>query len=230
MRTCPDSTSAAEDAPARHWRGGCGLLVVGLVTVTLGGAAPAQEGAPRGGPPRLSDLPRVDEGVEDQGPLSRSTRQFDIDLRQPTDFESLYQLPRQPGSPYSGWYARASGGLVAVYPRSVYQASGRPGRADPIPPGTVFLVGGLSRAMLDPRPVRAPANEVDLRVRPGDRRDARLPGAVDPGAIGAVPLERVVARSRGGREAEGAVSSVLTSPTTDPERVRALLRAAATAG
>jgi hypothetical protein len=91
--------------------------------------------------PVLPGLTRVEEGVADVGPLSMSQRLVPVDLRTPTGFQGVYQFQRAvPFGKAETMYARASGGLWATFPRSVYVAA--PGGLAPeIPAGTVFMIG-----------------------------------------------------------------------------------------
>ncbi|HWB19065.1 MAG TPA: hypothetical protein VG711_02105, partial [Phycisphaerales bacterium] len=84
------------------------------------------------------DLKEVDQGFGDEGPLRTSLRDFSVDLRLPTGFQKVYQVPGREDE-----LMRVSGGLIAVFPRSVY-ATGRGGGQLPlIPPGTVYYIGGI---------------------------------------------------------------------------------------
>lgn len=105
----------------------------------------------------------IDAGRADRGPLSTSPRRLPTDLRVPLSFDRVYRVPgattgvQVPGAA-SGeeLYARISGGLTAVFPRSEYVATKR-GPAAVIPPGTVFYIGELPKpapgATANPTPV-----------------------------------------------------------------------------
>jgi hypothetical protein len=112
--------------------------------------------------PVLPGLKRVDEGVADRGPLSVSQRVAPVDLRVPSGFQGVYQFdqPTPFGKPQE-MFARSSGGLTAVFPRSVYIAS-RGGLVPEIPAGTVFLIG-KPRATPPPPPAR-PATAIDMSI------------------------------------------------------------------
>jgi hypothetical protein len=89
-------------------------------------------------------LTPVDQGTADLGDLNTSNRLIPIDLRQPLDFDHLYNAPD-----HSGRLMRVSGGLGAVFPRSEYAAGA--GFTFPlIPAGTEFFIG--------PMPITAPAS------------------------------------------------------------------------
>lgn len=96
---------------------------------------------------------QVDAGRADRGPLSTSARQVPIDLRLPLSFDRVYRVPgstngvRVPGAPAGEEvYARISGGLTAVFPRSDYVAT-KKGTAVLIPAGTIFYIGELPKPM-----------------------------------------------------------------------------------
>jgi len=86
--------------------------------------------------PRESPLERIDQAVEDVGPLSRSLRavEFRREPRTPTAFGDVYALRDR-----SRFY-RFDGALAASLPRSVY-ASGEDGLLPIVPAGTVFYIG-----------------------------------------------------------------------------------------
>ncbi|MCZ6837009.1 MAG: hypothetical protein O7G85_14630 [Planctomycetota bacterium] len=86
-----------------------------------------------------SKVELVESNVADTGPLSRSLRDLSIDLRMPTGFDKLYHIQGD-----REYYMRSSGGLHAVFPRSVYSRSrSRRGNVTrtKIPDGTVFYIG-----------------------------------------------------------------------------------------
>lgn len=105
-----------------------------FLAASVGGAAPPGPG-----------LQPVEPGVADLGPLSLSQRVMPLDLRVSGGFEGVVRLEggdRRGGSGRRGvrQFARIQGGIVAVFPRSVYERHG--GMLVPvIPPGTVFHVG-----------------------------------------------------------------------------------------
>lgn len=111
------------------------------------GASGPQTGSAPAGVRGGEKLRRVDQSVADVGPVSISTKDMGVDLRVPDEFRELYQLPRD-GGPYSGWFARISGGggVIAVFPRGRYTNTDRGVRVD-VPPDTRFLIGGLPRSL-----------------------------------------------------------------------------------
>jgi hypothetical protein len=82
-------------------------------------------------------LQRVDPNREDIGPLSESLRRMDFqaDFRTPMGFQNVYRVPGR-----DDLLMRASGAVYAVFPQSVYVATGD-GLAATVPPGTVFSIG-----------------------------------------------------------------------------------------
>lgn len=112
----------------------------------------------------------VDQGVADVGPLSASQRVVPSDLRVPSGFDRVYRLgSSRPGGER---FARMSGGLTAVFPRSQYVATAE-GYAAETPAGTVYYIGRLPSSLLeDPEALsrpRASAQRADLY----DNRSAR---------------------------------------------------------
>lgn len=119
------------------------LGVLALATLSANGAAPA-------GP---TDLRRVDQSRADIGPLSTSTRSLPPDLRDESDFRTVYQIPKDANSPYAGWYVRRGGGVWALFPRSQYtpldpQETGVAGSRAVIPANTHFILGSSPLANL----------------------------------------------------------------------------------
>lgn len=84
----------------------------------------------------------VRQGYDDVGPLSRSFSQPAADLRTPMDFDRVYRVSAGVdlfGRPRE-MYARAAGGLTAVFPQSSYVPT-RGGMTPEVPPGTVWIIG-----------------------------------------------------------------------------------------
>lgn len=80
-------------------------------------------------------LKSVDPGVADMGPLATQGRETSKDIRQPSGFDRVYEIEMN-GQKY---FARINGGMIAVFPRSTYNARGMP----VVPPGTTFYIGKL---------------------------------------------------------------------------------------
>ncbi len=108
------------------------MLVVGAITVAVSGEAMAQ---PAGARP-------IEQGVGDAGPLSAPGRVVPVDLRKPLGFERVYTLGRVDAFKDDEVFLRVSGGITAVFPRSVYEKTPE-GTRPLIPPGTTFYIGEL---------------------------------------------------------------------------------------
>lgn len=113
---------------------------------------------------------RVEQGRGDQGPLDGSLLAISRDLRVPNDFSGVYRISPEANSRYAGRFARMSGGVIAVFPQSVYQATRRGIRA-PVPPGTEFFIGGVPTRTVTPSApspllvqTQAPSLRVDTSV------------------------------------------------------------------
>ncbi len=160
----------------------CAVTAVG----GLGGAA-GVAGAQSSSPdPRLKP---VEAGVADRGPLSSSGRVVPADLRLPIGFDRVYKLESASRRrPLGDMFARQSGGVTAVFPRSQYSEAG----GAEIPAGTTYYIGNLPESVTGsvsarPAPRKLPANYVD--------RSARDDRAAAPPEIQAAP------RTEGGRVA-----------------------------
>lgn len=118
----------------------------------------------------------VDQGVGDTGPLSANRRVVPLDMRVPSGFDRVYKF----GEGSSSKFARRSGGLTAVFPRSTYIGSAS-GTVAVIPPGTMFYVGKLPDSLfgggvggLGSRPIPKPlmladTSAIDLARAPANR-------------------------------------------------------------
>ena len=89
-------------------------------------------------------LTPVDQRFQDLNPLATSLRSLPTDLRQPSNFDRVYRV-RTPGGAQDEQFARVSGALTALFPRSEYTQTKRGARAD-VPAGTIFYIGGLPHA------------------------------------------------------------------------------------
>jgi hypothetical protein len=88
----------------------------------------------------------VDQGFADVGPLSASSRVVPLDLRVPSGFDRVYRLgSSRPGGER---FARMSGGVTAVFPRSQYVPTAD-GYASTTPAGTVFYIGRLPNSLTE---------------------------------------------------------------------------------
>jgi hypothetical protein len=97
----------------------------------------------------------VDPGVADRHALSVSLREIDVGLQHPIGFDRVYRLPG-----FDDHFVRASGGLYAVFPQSIY-AQTRFGDVPLIPAGTVFHIGDPTLSLYGPQP-DSPGLGVDL--------------------------------------------------------------------
>jgi hypothetical protein len=111
--------------------------------------------------PRM--LQPVEPGIGDLGPLTTSTRLLPFDLRQPSGFERVFRVPGSSrglgtitpaGS--DDQYARVSGAITAVFPRSEYFESGN-GIRPAVPSGTVFYIGNSPLLGGVPAAIRGPS-------------------------------------------------------------------------
>lgn len=88
-----------------------------------------------------SGLRPVDPGRADMGHLAVQTRLVPVDLRQPLDFEQLFETrgtgPAGAGQP---WFVRRDAGVTAVFNRSVYVPVGSM-NVPLVPPDTTFVIG-----------------------------------------------------------------------------------------
>lgn len=137
-------------------------------------------------PPALQGLKRVEDGVSDVGPLGTSQRLVPMDLRVPTGFEGVYEFQRERrwDTPET-MYMRVSGGMAAVFPRSVYIEAGG-GLIPEIPAGTTFLIGtGEGGWVATPGRWSASPLAVDLRYTP--ERETTAAPRPDPEAKPAEP-------------------------------------------
>jgi hypothetical protein len=217
------------------------LLAISALTVVSTTAIAQDDFVPQ----RLDAL---EPNVSDVGPLSRSFRQLSIDLRSPSEFDRVYQVPGD-----EEHLMRISGGLYAVFPRSQYTPTEKKGIIAVIPNDTTFYIGsprlGLDRSLAG---VVRP-NALDLAAGfdgPGASRRVltRVVGDPTGGAIMAAPHAPAPVRVRpqplaplpseelaaSGPEAGGRTSEAVHGPPTivnDPvyraQRLRELLKRAA---
>jgi hypothetical protein len=114
-------------------------LAAGVLMGMLVEAAAAQVGQPV----------RVDPGHGDTSPNAISLKRMDLDLRQPSGFQHVYQISSIDAfGAKQTTFMRMDGAVTAVFPRSVYLPTAA-GLLPDIPPGTVFHIGPL------PEPPRA---------------------------------------------------------------------------
>ncbi|MGE3109661.1 MAG: hypothetical protein AB7G11_08255 [Phycisphaerales bacterium] len=125
------------------------ILLAWALAAAVPAGALAQRAAPAGNPPSPGPpaspqpLKRVQQGVADVGPLGVSPRVLQQDLRVPTGFRDVFEIdPSNGADPSSRRFVRRNGAIFALFPRSIYRYTDR-GIAVPVPPGTIFYIGGL---------------------------------------------------------------------------------------
>ncbi|MBC7835370.1 MAG: hypothetical protein H7Y88_09765 [Phycisphaerales bacterium] len=161
--------------------------------------------------PDPTGLRRVEQGVEDVGPQSVIRREMSVDMRVPTGFGSVYRLPPGAFGLRRGGFARKSGGLTAVFDRSLYSTT-RDGAQAQVPPGTIFYIGngpveddaGSSLSGAPGHPASENLMDLSVSLRSGgDSMSAAVPEAMraelqvsesDPNPTGAM------SGARGGTE------------------------------
>lgn len=178
----------------------------------------------------------VTANTQDASSASTSLSTEPLDLRQPMRFDRVFALSREPGDLKGGtllnfggsrvaassvpldtsktqWFARVDGGILALFPRSVYTETSQGTMAE-VPAGTVFAIGHppahyLSEEakalptpslqdVLDSRPIAARAGQNAQGARPVLSRsaDGASDGATSDEAKGAmVPLPTSVFRN-----------------------------------
>lgn len=167
--------------------------------------------------PAGTRLQRVDQGFSDVGPSQVSQRDLGADLRVPTGFGDVYRV--QGGSKWGrrspDSFARIDGGVVAVFPRSVYTETQK-GVVPEIPPGTIFYLG------------HAPGDEYNAFGRGWGAEDA-APGPTwaDTRFDSRVPGDEPARVIR--QPAPGDSADIMTDEALRKRAVRALLLDAANA-
>ncbi len=165
-------------------------------------------------------LQRLDESRQDTGPLRTSLFLQPTDLRQPLGFEDVFRLPGG-GRGGPDRLARISGGLTAVFPRSVY-VNTKKGQVATVPAGTIYYIGAL--------PAEAPTERPVVEASEAMRWDNRASGMVNTervrGADSRVRESSQVVRAT--RPTDDARSSgMMTDEGYRRERLRVLLGQAA---
>lgn len=119
-------------------------IAVGAVLVVSHGVAWSQDSLIQFG--NGVSLRSVDQGTADMGPLAQSARLSRVDLRMPMGFDRVYRVQSETiGEGAPARYARVSGALIAIFPRSEYQMTER-GTSIMVPAGTVYAIGADSAA------------------------------------------------------------------------------------
>lgn len=130
--------------------------------------------APLAEPP----LEPVQQGTVDANPLAAPASVQPLDLRLPLGFDRVYRVVEPGRSMLNQRYARSSGALTAVFPRSQYTPT-RDGVVPEIPAGTIFYIGGLPDDFFSTPPpaIRRGPTYIDRAVRavPSNAEPADLP-------------------------------------------------------
>ncbi len=176
-----------------------------LLSAATGQPAGSGRGPVRGGEP--AGLVPVDPNTSDASPLGLSFRQLRLDFRRPTDFDRVYRLTGIDGKPK---FARISGGLAAVFPRSRYvQINEQGDSVAVVPADTRWIIGSLAPVQ-EAIPSLVPAwNRVDRLASSGVARvsDLRVDrarwdvGTLSPG-LSSAPTMLTDDRFRGRRVAD----------------------------
>jgi hypothetical protein len=94
-------------------------------------------------------LREIDQSVEGRNDLATSTRKPFSDLRLPLNFDRLYEVDsaaiRSRAGIQGRAFARASGGLIAVFPRTDNRRLAPGVEFVGVPPGTVYLFSDTAR-------------------------------------------------------------------------------------
>lgn len=126
--------------------------------------------APLAEPP----LEPVPQGTVDANPLAAPANIQPLDLRLPLGFDRVFRVVEPGRSMLNQRYARSSGAITAVFPRSQYTPT-RDGVIPEIPAGTIFYIGGLPDDPFSSPPpaIRRGPTYVDRSVR-------AVPSAAEP--------------------------------------------------
>lgn len=160
----------------------------GTTGASPNGVAPARGNAAAG--TLHAPLRAVDPGREDIGGISTSFRMEPLDLRLPTAFGRVYEVPGDEDD----LLMRGNGALFAIFPRSTYRFDGN-GPRPSVPAGTVFRIGMPGPSALDLKPPATPAQgAVDTRVlarpvnEPGEAAGTRAPRSTAQRAAEPAPV------------------------------------------
>lgn len=123
-------------------------------------------------------LEPVQQGTVDANPLAAPANVQPLDLRLPLGFDRVYRVVEPGRSMLNQRYARSSGALTAVFPRSQYTPT-RDGVVPEIPAGTIFYIGGLPDDIFSTPPpaIRRGPTYIDRAARavPSNAEPADLP-------------------------------------------------------
>ena len=195
--------------------------VAGVITLAAAVGAIGMSSAPLPEPP----LEPVQQGTVDANPLAAPASVQPLDLRLPSGFDRVFHVVEPWRSSLNQRYARTSGALTAVFPRSQYTPT-RDGVVPEIPAGTVFYIGGLpDNPLTSPPPaIRRGPSYIDRSVRavPSNAGPAEDPRELLPRSADRVTRRELIERP--------VPSSIMTDEGFRQERVGELIdRAAASA-
>jgi hypothetical protein len=143
----------------------------------------------------------VDPGVADVDPLGTTGRVLPTDLRQPANFDRVYEVELDG----KRFFVRAHGGVYAVFPRSDYVQT-RGGVVPIVPAGTVYHLGSLPKTEFDP------AHQDEATLNPANAKPARPARRDDSAPSNAAPMPE----SAAARPAPAARSKPALRQNTDP--------------
>lgn len=142
---------------------------------------------------QVTDLERVEGRVGDRNVLSSPGRVMPAQMAVPIGFEGVYRIPLTADTPYAGWFARASGGVIAAFPASEYRFDKDIGVIPDIPSGTVYFMGGIPvRERVSVNDSARPLSARPIVTAVSGLQSARLNMSVPP----ARPGDRVVLPSQ----------------------------------
>lgn len=126
-------------------------ILAAALSACLAAGAVAQSTSPTNRTPNgtgSQPLKRVEQGAADVNPLRVSNRHLQQNLRVPSDFSEVYEIdPSGGANPNAKRFVRRSGAVYAVFPRSIYRLTDQ-GLSIPVPPGTIYYIGGLPASLL----------------------------------------------------------------------------------
>lgn len=169
------------------WRGftffGTSAGCMGAVAALMG--LGVQQDAKKDTPPEFR---AVDQGVGDRTGLSASYRDMGVDLRAPMNFDKVYRVDARSRLLQGmkgfegGAYARAHGGLVAVFPAGSYREVAPGVDMAQVPAGTVYKLAESSRMSRVGEERARSAGDLSLHSEPLVRR-------IDVARVSNVPVD-----------------------------------------
>ncbi len=143
-------------------------------------------------------------GVEDVSPMAAGLEQVQLQSATPIGFEQVLVLQG-----VENRYARANGGLYALFPQSVYASPS--GRGAPlVPPGTVFYLNPPREYAMNPLPTYEPSPNA---IAP-PRIDTRI---VEDGASPSPPRRGTTSRRAATDVVRDRRAPAIITPFTGPE-------------